>query len=196
MKEGRDVRLLWVAASGVGMALAGAAARPLSYFVGGAAHEALGGVPGEAVVGAVAGGGAFGGVGLAQWLALRRGRVPWAARWPAANALGGATAALAAFSTLEAGGGMALGVPLGILCYVAAFRIVLHPRHPQAWRVGMASAAAFLTAALLTIGAAALLGATGGGMAFAALLGALYGALLLPILPRGTTLSGRAGRPA
>ena len=69
---GRGFRLRWVVASAAGMAVAGAVARPLSYLVGGAAHEALGSVVGEAVVGAVAGGGVLGGIALAQWLLLRQ----------------------------------------------------------------------------------------------------------------------------
>ncbi|MDE2882790.1 MAG: hypothetical protein OXP70_13095, partial [Acidobacteriota bacterium] len=75
----RSFRIRWILASAVGMAVAAAVARPLSYLVGGAAHDALGPVFGEAIVGVVAGGGTLGGVALAQWPLLRR-RVPWAAR--------------------------------------------------------------------------------------------------------------------
>ncbi len=81
----RSFGIRWILASAVGMAVAAAVARPLSYLVGSATHDALGPVFGEAIVGVVAGGGTLGGVALAQWPLLRR-RVAWAARWPAAGA--------------------------------------------------------------------------------------------------------------
>ena len=87
---GRGFRLRWVVASAAGMAVAGAVARPLSYVVGGAVGEVLGEIPAEAAIGAVAGGGVLGGIGLAQWLLLRR-RVHWAGLWPVAGALAGPT---------------------------------------------------------------------------------------------------------
>ena len=90
--SGSHFRVRWVLASAAGMAVAAAVARPLSYLVGGAAHDALGPVFGEAIVGVVAGGGTLGGVALAQWPLLRR-RVAWAARWPAAGAAAGAAGA-------------------------------------------------------------------------------------------------------
>ena len=98
---GRAFRIRWTLASAAGMALAAAAARPLSYVVGEAVGGVLGEVPAEAAIGAVAGGGVLGGIALAQWFLLR-GRVAWAGRWPVAGALAGANAAAAGFVVVKA----------------------------------------------------------------------------------------------
>ena len=187
---GRAYRIRWILASAAGMALAAAAARPLSYVVGGAVGGVLGEIPAEAAIGAVAGGGVLGGIALAQWFLLR-GRVSWAGRWPAAGALAGANAAAAgfvAFKALSPAGqealGAALAVVAGLGAFLAAHWLVLRGRIPGAFRVAAASAGGFLLAAVLTTGVAAVLGAEGGGAVFAALFGALYGTATVLALGR------------
>ena len=183
-------RARWVLASAVGMAVAAAVARPLSYLVGGAAHEALGFVFGEAVVGVVAGGGTLGGGSLAQWLLLR-GRVAWAARWPAAGAAGGAAGAAAGFAALagltllgaEALGGAA-GLVVGVAAFVRAYSRVLGRGVPRAGWLAAACAAGFVGAALVTMAVGWLSGFDGESPAFAALFGGLYGTATLWALSR------------
>ena len=172
----------WILASVAGMAVAGSVARPLSYFVGGVAHEGLGAVFGEAVVGVVAGGGTLGGVALAQW-PLLRDRVVWAGRWPAAGAAGGAAGAAAGFAALagltllgaETLGAAAVLV-FGIAAFLRAFSLVLGRRVPRAGWLAAGVGAAFLAAGLVSVIVAWLSGLDGGGPGFAALFGALYGA--------------------
>lgn len=172
----------WIVLSAAGMAVAGSVARPLSYFVGGVAHEGLGSVFGEAVVGVVAGGGTLGGVALAQW-PLLRGRVAWAARWPAAGAAGGAAGAAAGFAALagltllgaETLGAAAVLV-FGIAAFLRAFSLALGRGVPRAGWLATGCGAAFLAAGLLSVAVASLSGFDGAGPAFAALFGALYGA--------------------
>ena len=186
----RAFRIRWVLASAAGMAVAGAAARPLSYLVGGAAHEALGSVFGEAVVGVVAGGGTLGGVALGQWLLLR-GRVAWAARWPAAGAAGGAAGAAAGFGALagltllgaETLGAAAVLV-FGVAAFVRAFSLVLGRGVPRAGWLAAACAGGFIAAALVTTAVGWLSGFDGGSPGFAALFGALYGVATLWALAR------------
>ena len=164
------------------MAVAAAVARPLSYLLGGAAHETFGGVVGEAVVGAVAGGGTLGGIALAQWMVLR-GRVPWAARWPAALASGGAAAAATGFAADEALGLAGFSEPpvapvaLGLAAFGFAHWLVLRRRAPRAGLLTAASAGGFLLAAVVTTGVAVVTGVEGGGPVFAALFGGAYGAV-------------------
>ena len=179
---GVGFRVRWILASAAGMAVAATVARPLSYFVGGMAHEGLGSVFGEAVVGVVAGGGTLGGVALAQW-PLLRGRVAWAARWPAAGAAGGAAGAAAGFAALagltllgaETLGAAAVLV-FGIAAFLRVFSLALGRDVPRAGWLAAGCAAAFLAAGLVSIAVAWLSGLDGGGPAFAALFGALYGA--------------------
>lgn len=179
---GRGFRIRWILASAAGMAVAATVARPLSYVVGGLAHEGLGAVPGEAVVGVVAGGGTLGGVALAQWLLLR-GRVAWAGRWPVAGAAGGAAGAAAGFAALaglrllgaETLGAAAVLV-FGIAAFLGAYSLALGGRVPRAGWLAAGCAAAFLAAGLVSAAAGWLSGLDGGGPAFGALFGALYGA--------------------
>ena len=183
-------RISWILASAAGMAVAGTVARPLSYLVGGAAHEALGSVFGEAVVGVVAGGGTLGGVALAQWLVLR-GRVAWAARWPAAGAAGGAAGAAAGFAALagltllgaETLGAAAVLV-FGVAAFVRAYSLVLGRGVPRAGWLATACAGGFIAAALVTMAVGWVFGFDGGGPVFAALFGGLYGAATLWALAR------------
>ena len=188
LKRGR-FRLRWILASAAGMAVAGAVARPLSYLVGGAAHEALGSVIGEAVVGVVAGGGALGGIALAQWLLLRR-RVAWAARWPAALAAAGAVAAASGFAADE-GLGLA-GFPeppavpfaVGLAAFLLVHWLTLRGHAPGAGRLTAASAGGFVLAALVTAGAGAAIGFEGQSPLFGALFGAVYGTVTVLALER------------
>lgn len=186
----RASRIRWVLASAAGMAVAAAIARPLSYLVGGMAHEAMGPVFGEAVVGVVAGGGTLGGVAIAQWLVLR-GRVAWAARWPAAGAAGGAAGAAAGFGALagltllgaEAVGAIAVLV-FGVAAFVRAYSLVLGRGVPRAGWLAAACAAGFIAAALVTMAVSWLSGLDGGSPVFAALFGGFYGAATLWALAR------------
>ena len=179
---GVGFRVRWILASAAGMAVAASLARPLSYFVGGMAHEGLGTVFGEAVVGVVAGGGTLGGVALAQW-PLLRGRVDWAGRWPAAGAAGGAAGAAAGFAALagltllgaETLGAAAVLV-FGIAAFLRAYSLALGRRVPRAGWLAAGCAAAFIAAGLVSVIVAWLSGLDGGGPAFAALFGGLYGA--------------------
>ena len=179
---GARFRIRWIVLSAAGMAVAGFVARPLSYFVGGMAHQGLGTVFGEAVVGVVAGGGTLGGVALAQW-PLLRGRIAWAGRWPAAGAAGGAAGAAAGFAALagltllgaETLGAAAVLV-FGIAAFLRAFSLVLGRRVPRAGWLAAGVGAAFLAAGLVSVIVAWLSGLDGGGPGFAALFGALYGA--------------------
>ena len=179
---GAGFRVRWILASAAGMAVAGSVARPLSYFVGGMAHQGLGTVFGEAVVGVVAGGGTLGGVALAQW-PLLRGRIAWAGRWPAAGAAGGAAGAAAGFAALagltllgaETLGAAAVLV-FGIAAFLRAFSLVLGRRVPRAGWLAAGVGAAFLAAGLVTVIVGWLSGLDGGGPAFAALFGGLHGA--------------------
>lgn len=179
---GARFRIRWIVLSAAGMAVAGSVARPLSTFVGGLAHEGLGTVFGEAVVGVVAGGGTLGGVALAQW-PLLRGRVAWAGRWPAAGAAGGAAGAAAGFAALagltllgaETLGAAAVLV-FGIAAFLRAYSLVLGRRVPRAGWLAAGVGAAFLAAGLVSVIVGWLSGLDGGGPAFAALFGGLYGA--------------------
>ena len=186
---GRGFRVRWVLASAAGMAVAGAVARPLSYLVGGAAHEALGSVVGEAVVGAVAGGGVLGGIALAQWLLLRR-RVSWAARWPAALAAAGAAAAAAGFAADEALGlagypePPAVPAAVGLTAFVLAHWLVLRRCAPRAGLLAAASAGGFVLAAVVTVAVGAASGFEGESPLFGALFGAVYGAVTVVALGR------------
>ena len=186
----RAFRIRWVLASAAGMALAAAAARPLSYVVGEAVGGVLGEVPAEAAIGAVAGGGVLGGIALAQWFLLR-GRVSWAGRWPVAGTLAGANAAAAGFVAFKALSlasqealGAGLAVVAGLGAFLAAHWLVLRGRISRAFPVAAASAGSFLLAAVLTTAVATTLGAEGGGALFAALFGALYGAATVLALGR------------
>ena len=179
----RRVRVLWVLSSAAGMALAAAAARPLSYVVGEAVGGVLGEVPAEAAIGAVAGGGVLGGIAFAQWFLLRR-RVSWAGRWPAANALAGANAAAAGFvvaraltlAGYEALGAGAAGVA-GLGAFLAAFWLVLRRHVPAAPWLAVASAGGFVLAAIVTVMVGAAVGFEGESPLFGALFGAVYGSV-------------------
>ncbi len=189
---GRAFRIRWILASAAGMAVAGTVARPLSYLVGGAAHEALGSVFGEAVVGVVAGGGTLGGVALAQWLVLR-GRVAWAARWPAAGAAGGAAGAAAGFGALagltllgaEVLGAAAVLV-FGVAAFLRAHTLVLrrHVSRPM-WLAG-GCAVGFLGGALVTMLVGSFAGLHGESPLFGALFGGVYGSVTVLALGRMT----------
>ena len=185
-------RIHWILASAAGMAVAGAVARPLSYLVGGAAHEALGPVFGEAVVGVVAGGGALGGVALAQW-PLLRGRVAWAGRWPVAGAASGAAGAAAGFGALAAltllGAetlGAAAVLVFGVAAFLRAHTLVLRGRVPRPMWLAGVSAAGFLGAGLVTMAVGWLSGLAGGSPVFGAVFGAVYGAVTVWALGRLT----------
>ena len=187
---GRGFRLRWVLSSAVGMALAAALARPLSYLVGGAVYDVLGEVLGEAAIGAVAGGGVLGGIALAQW-PLLRGRVPWAARWPAAGAAAGAAAAAAAFAALKGltllgfeRAGVAAALLAGVAAFLGAHWLVLRRQVLRAGRIGVASAGGFLLAAVATAAVGALSGVEGASPLFGALFGAVYGAVTVIALGR------------
>ena len=187
---GRGFRIRWILASAAGMAVAAAVARPLSYVVGEGVGGLLGEVPAEAAIGAVAGGGVLGGIALAQWLLLRR-MVPWAGRWPVAGALAGANAAAAgfvAFKALSLAGYEAAGAVAAILCGLAAFLaahwLVLRLHVSRAGWLAASSAGGFLLAAVVTTAAASVAGVEGGGALFAALFGALYGAVTVMALER------------
>ena len=192
----RRVRVLWVLLSAVGMAVAAAVARPLSYLVGGAAHDALGPVFGEAIVGVVAGGGTLGGVALAQWPLLRR-RVAWAARWPAAGAAAGAAGAAAGFGALagltllgaEVLGAAAVLV-FGIAAFLRAHTLVLrgHVSRPM-WLAG-GCAAGFLGAAVATMVVGSFSGLDGESPLFGAVFGLVYGWVTVLVLGRLVRNSG------
>ena len=187
---GSHFRVRWILVSAAGMAVAAAVARPLSYLVGGAAHDALGPVFGEAIVGVVAGGGTLGGVALAQWPLLRR-RVGWAARWPAAGAAAGAAGAAAGFGALagltllgaEVLGAAAVLV-FGIAAFLRAHTLVLrrHVSRPM-WLAG-GCAAGFLGGALVTMVVGSFAGLDGESPLFGALFGAAYGAATVMALGR------------
>ena len=185
----RAFRIRWVLASAAGMAVAGAVARPLSYLVGGAAHEAFGGVVGEAVVGAVAGGGVLGGIALAQWLLLRQ-RVSWAARWPAALAAAGAAAAATGFAADEALGLAGYPEPpavpavVGLTAFVLAHWLVLRRCAPGAGLLAAASAGGFVLAAVVTVAVGTASGFEGESPLFGALFGAVYGWITVLALGR------------
>lgn len=177
----RGFRVWWILASAVGMSVAAAVARPLSYVVGEAVGGVLGEVPAEAAIGAVAGGGVLGGIALAQWLLLRRW-VSWARLWPVAGALAGAHAAAAAFVAFKAfslaghdGWGAGVAVAAGLGAFLAAHWLVLRRQVP-AGRIGAASAGGFLLAAIVTAAVAALSGVEEASPLFGALFGAVYGA--------------------
>ena len=187
---GRGFRLRWVVASAAGMAVAGAVARPLSYVVGGAVGEMFGEIPAEAAIGAVAGASVIGGIGLAQWLLLRR-RVQWAALWPVAGALAGANAAAAgfvAFKALSLAGQEALGVAAAFVvgpgAFLAAHWLVLRLRAQVAGRLAIASLGGFLIAAVVTTAVAAASGFEGASPLFGALFGAAYGVVTVVALGR------------
>ena len=185
-------RIRWILASAAGMAVAAAVARPLSYLVGGAAHDALGPVFGEAIVGVVAGGGTLGGVALAQWPLLRR-RVAWAARWPAAGAAAGAAGAAAGFGALagltllgaEVLGAAAVLV-FGIAAFLRAHTLVLRGRVSRPMWLAGGCAAGFLGAALVTMAVGSFAGLDGESPLFGALFGAAYGAVTVLVLRRMT----------
>ncbi|MYH21792.1 MAG: hypothetical protein F4023_07840 [Acidobacteria bacterium] len=142
---GRGFRTRWVLLSGVGMAVAAAAARPLSYVVGEAVGGVLGDVPVEAAIGAVAGGGVLGGIAFAQWFLLR-GRVPWAGRWPAALALAGAAAAAAGFAADEAllpGAPPPAPLAFGAAAFVLVHWFLLREQIARAGWLAAATAGAF-----------------------------------------------------
>ena len=187
---GRGFRIRWILASAAGMAVAAAVARPLSYVAGEGVGGLLGEVPAEAAIGAVAGGGVLGGIALAQWLLLRR-MVPWAGLWPVAGALAGASAAAAGFVALRAlslAGYEAAGVAAALFCglgaFLAAHWLVLRLRASRARWLAVSSAGGFLLAAVVTTAAASVAGVEGGGALFAALFGALYGAVTVVALER------------
>lgn len=172
------------------MAVAAAVARPLSYLVGEGVGSLLGEVPAEAAIGAVAGGGVLGGIALAQWLVLRR-LVPWAGCWPVAGALAGASAAAAGFVALKAlslagneAAGVVAAVVFGLGAFLAAHWLVLRSRVSRAPWLAAASAGSFLLAAVATTGVASVAGVEGGGALFAALFGALHGAVTVVALGR------------
>ena len=185
----RGFRIRWVLASAAGMAVAAAVARPLSYLVGGAAHEAFGSVVGEAVVGTVAGGGVLGGIALAQWLLLRH-QVSWAARWPVALAVAGAAAAATGFAANEALGMAGYPEPpaapaaVGLTAFVLAHWLALRQCAPRAGLLAFASAGGFILAAVLTASVGAASGFEGASPLFGALFGAAYGAVTVLALGR------------
>ncbi len=174
---GRRFVLHWIVASGVGMAVAATFARPLSYAAG-----AVAGMGGpalvEAVIGLVAGGGALGGMALAQWFVLRR-RVAWAARWPIALAAAGAAGAATGFvadELLLPGAPPPLPLAVGASAFVLVLWRVLRPVAARPALLALATAGSFLLAATLSAGTAALGDFTGASPLFAALFGALFGA--------------------
>ena len=189
---GSHFRVRWILASAAGMAVAAAVARPLSYLVGGATHDALGPVFGEAIVGVVAGGGTLGGVALAQWLVLR-GRVAWAARWPAACAAAGAAGAAAGFGALagltllgaEVLGAAAVLV-FGIAAFLRAHTLVLRGCVARPMWLAGGCAGGFLGAALVTMVVGSFSGLDGESPLFGALFGAVYGAVTVLVLRRMT----------
>ena len=182
----RHFRSSWILASSAGMAVAASVARPLSYLVGEAVGGVLGEVPAEAAIGAVAGSGALGGMALAQWLVLR-GRVPWAGRWPVALALAGAAAAAAGFAAdaaLPPGAPPPVPLAFGAAAFVLVHWFLLRAQVPRAGWLAAGTAGGFLVAAAATAGVAAVVGFEGGGVLFAALFGALYGAVTVAALGR------------
>ncbi len=189
---GRLFRVRWILASAVGMAVAAALARPLSYVVGEAVGGILSDIPAEAAVGAVAGGGALGGVALAQRLVLQR-RVPWAGRWPAALALAGAAAAAAGFAADEAllpGAPPPVPLAFGAAAFVLVHWFLLREQIARAGWLAAATAGAFLVAAAATAGAGALVGFENESPLFGALFGAVYGWITVLALGRLARDSG------
>ena len=159
------------------MATAAALARPLSYAVGAAASGVGSTALSEAVIGAVAGGGALGGMAVAHWLVLR-GRVSWAGRWPGSLAAAGGTAAAVGFATSELFvPGTPPPVPLafGIAAFVLVHWLFLRRRLPRAAWLAAATAGGFLLAAALTAAAAAAIALEGESPLFGFLFGTLFG---------------------
>lgn len=186
------LRFRWILVSAAGMATAGVVARPLSYVVGEAVGAVLGDIPAVAAIGAVAGGGALGGVALAQWFVLRR-QVLWAGRWPAALALAGAAAAAAGFAADEAllpGAPPPVPLAFGVAAFVLVHWFLLREHVARAGWLAAATAGAFLVAAAATAGAGALVGFENESPLFGALFGAVYGWITVLALGRLARDSG------
>ena len=174
------LRLRWVLSSALGGLLVARVARRVSIAAGGSVWETLGGVAGEAVVGALALGGIMAGIAAGQWLVVRR-RLPWAARLAAGTVAGAAAGGGIGFGVLQgltgiagAGGAVAAAIIAGLAAFGAAKWLVLRRRVTEARRFAGASMAGLVAAVVATALSAFVLGDLAGGGAGGGVFGAVY----------------------
>ena len=163
------LRLRWLLASALGGLLVARVARRVSMVAGGSVWETLGGVAGEAVVGALALGGIMAGIAAGQWLVVRR-RVPWARRLVAGTIGGGAAGGGAGFGVLHglteaagAGGAAAAAIIVGLAAFGMVKWFVLRRRVAEARRLAVVSMAGVVAAVVATALSAFVLGDLAGG---------------------------------
>lgn len=199
----RALWLRWILAGALGGLAVARVARRASVAAGESVWETLGGVAGEAVVGALALGGIMAGIAAGQWLVVRR-RVPWAPWLAAGTVAGGVAGGGAGFGVLQgltqaagAGGAAAAAVIAGLAAFGAAKWLVLRGRVGGARRLAVVSAAGVVAAVAATALSAFVLGELAGGGAGGGVFGAAYAAVTgLAVLPYagGGTGSRSEGR--